>query len=93
MAVSLLRERDARVAVRFGTNLRRIRVREGLTQRGPAARASLHRTEIDKLESGIRAPRVDTLIVPAGAPAAPPPELIEGIGADLPGSDPKPLGN
>jgi transcriptional regulator with XRE-family HTH domain len=64
-----------------------------MTQRGLAARASLHRTEIDKLESGRRTARVDTLMLLAEALAAPPEELIEGIGPDLPGSDPKPLGN
>jgi transcriptional regulator with XRE-family HTH domain len=74
-----MRRRDERVAVQFGANLRRIRIREGLTQRGLAARASLHRTEIDKLESGKRCARVDTLIVLAGAMAATAGELLDGI--------------
>lgn len=55
MAVSRRRS-DGRAAEQFGANLRRIRVREGPTQRGLAARASLHRTEIDKLETGKRTP-------------------------------------
>ncbi len=74
-----MRRRDERVAKQFGANLHRIRVREGLTQRGLAERASLHRTEIDKLESGSRAPRVDTLFALAEAMETPPGELIEGI--------------
>jgi transcriptional regulator with XRE-family HTH domain len=80
--VAVNARRDARVAERFGANLSRIRVREGLTQRGLAARASLHRTEIDKLETGKRIPRVDTVIALAEAMSAPPAELIEGIGHD-----------
>jgi transcriptional regulator with XRE-family HTH domain len=38
------------VAERFGDNLRRTRRREGLSQEQLAARASLHRTEIGRLE-------------------------------------------
>ena len=79
-----MRCRDERVAKQFGANLHRIRVREGLTQRGLAERASLHRTAIDKLESGNRAPRVDTLFALAEALATPPAELIEGIEPDPP---------
>jgi transcriptional regulator with XRE-family HTH domain len=88
-----LRRQDALAAKRFGANLSRIRVREGLSQRSLAARASLHRTAIDKLESGRRVPRLDTLIDLARAMAVPPAELIEGIEADPRDSEPGAAGN
>jgi len=67
------------VADRFGDNLRRVRRREGLSQDELAVRASLHRTEIGKLENTERVPRIDTLIRLAGAMAVPPAELLDGI--------------
>lgn len=67
------------VAERSGSNLRRLRRREGLSQEQLAARASLHRTEIGRLESGERVCRIDTLIRLAGAMSVPPGELLEGI--------------
>jgi transcriptional regulator with XRE-family HTH domain len=67
------------VAERFGDNLRRIRRREGLSQEELAVRASLHRTEIGKLENTERLPRIDTLIQLAGAMAIAPGELLDGI--------------
>ncbi|HEY2055360.1 MAG TPA: helix-turn-helix transcriptional regulator [Solirubrobacterales bacterium] len=72
-------KRDFAVAERFGRNLRRVRRREGLSQEELAVRASLHRTEIGKLEKGERVPRIDTLIQMAGAMAVPPGELLDGI--------------
>ena len=63
--------RSPAVAERFGANLRRVRRREGLSQDGLAVRASLHRTEIGRLEGGERACRIDTLIRVAGAMAVP----------------------
>ncbi len=67
------------VSRRFGENLRRIRNREDLSQEELARRASLHRTEIGKLENTERVPRIDTLIQLAGAMAVPPGELLDGI--------------
>jgi transcriptional regulator with XRE-family HTH domain len=67
------------VAERVGENLRRIRRREGLSQERLAVRASLHRTEVGKLERGERVCRSDTLIRLAGAMAIPPEELLDGI--------------
>lgn len=67
------------LAERVGDNLRRIRKREGLSQEALAIRASLHRTEIGKLESAERVPRIDTLIRLAGGMAVPPEELLDGI--------------
>jgi transcriptional regulator with XRE-family HTH domain len=71
--------RDSAVAQRLGENLRRARRREDLSQEELARRASLHRTEIGKLEHGERVCRIDTLIRLAGAMAVPPGELLEGI--------------
>jgi transcriptional regulator with XRE-family HTH domain len=67
------------VAGRSGSNLRRLRRLEGLSQEQLAVRASLHRTEIGRLEYGERVCRIDTLIRLAGAMAVPPGELLEGI--------------
>lgn len=67
------------VALRFADNLRRVRRREDLSQEELARRASLHRTEIGKLENTERVPRIDTLVQLAGAMAVPPGELLEGI--------------
>lgn len=73
------KRRDPAVAGRFGENLRRVRRRECLSQEELAVRASLHRTEIGKLENGERVPRIDTLIRLANSMAVPPGELLDGI--------------
>lgn len=70
---------SARLARRFAENLRRVRRREGLSQEQLAVRASLHRTEIGKIESGERVCQIDTLIRLAGAMGVPPAELLDGI--------------
>ncbi len=80
--------RSSAVAERFGENLRRVRRREGLSQEGLAVRASLHRTEIGRLEAGERACRIDTLIRLAGAMVVPPGELLDGI-AWVPAPEPQ----
>ncbi len=67
------------VAERFGGNLRRVRRRQGLSQEQLATRASLHRTEVGRLEGGERVCRIDTLIRLAGALAVPPGELLDEI--------------
>ena len=72
------------VALKFGQNLRRCRRLAGLSQEELAARASLHRTEIGKLEKGERIARVDTVVQLAGAMAIPPGELLEGIDWRMP---------
>jgi transcriptional regulator with XRE-family HTH domain len=82
------RQRSPAVAERFGANLRRVCRREGLSQEGLAVRASLHRTEIGRLEAGERACRIDTLIRLAGAMAVPPGELLDGI-AWVPAPEPQ----
>jgi transcriptional regulator with XRE-family HTH domain len=71
--------RSEDVARRFGDNLRRVRRREGLSQEQLAVRASLHRTEVGKLEGGERTCRIDTAIRLGGAMAVHPGELLDGI--------------
>ncbi|MBS1889329.1 MAG: helix-turn-helix transcriptional regulator [Actinobacteria bacterium] len=73
------KRRDPEVAGRFGENLRRVRRREDLSQERLAVRASLHRTEIGRLEAGERVPRVDTLVRLADSMAVPAGELLDGI--------------
>lgn len=84
------KRRDPAVAGRFGENLRRVRRREDLSQEELAVRASLHRTEIGKLENAERVCRIDTLIRLAGAMAVPPGELLDGIDW-VPGPEPQGL--
>jgi transcriptional regulator with XRE-family HTH domain len=74
-----MRDGSYAVAERFGDSLRRVRRRERLSQEELAVRASLHRTEIGKLENTERVPRIDTLIRLAGAMAVAPAELLDGI--------------
>ena len=67
------------VALKFGQNLLRCRRLARLSQEELAERASLHRTEIGKLEKGEWVARVDTLLRLAGAMAIPPEDLIADI--------------
>lgn len=87
MATTMTRAGAEIVAERFGENLGRVRRREGLSQEQLAIRASLHRTEVGKLERAGRVCRIDTLIRLAGAMAIPPGELLEGIDW-VPGPEP-----
>jgi transcriptional regulator with XRE-family HTH domain len=64
---------------RFSGNLLRLRKQANLSQEGLAIRASLHRTEIGKLENRERLPRLDTLVKLAGALAVPSARLMDGI--------------
>jgi transcriptional regulator with XRE-family HTH domain len=79
MPLRLPRSQSSALAERMGQNLRRLRRREGLSQEALADRASIHRTEVGKLENGERVCRIDTLIRLAGAMAIPPADLLEGI--------------
>ena len=63
----------------FGANLARYRRKAGLSQEELADRASLHRTEISPLETGIRLARVDTVVKLAGALGIHPGDLFEGL--------------
>jgi transcriptional regulator with XRE-family HTH domain len=67
------------VAEGVGANLLKLRRREGLSQAEVGRRAGLERSEVAKLESGMRIPRIDTLIRLAGAMAVDVEDLVEGI--------------
>ncbi len=67
------------VAERFSANLLVCRDIAGLSQEKLALAAELHRTEIGKLESGERVPRVDTLLKLAGAMRVDPCDLLKGM--------------
>jgi len=56
-----------KVALRFGNNLRRCRMLAGLSQEELGERASLHRTEIGRIENGETEPRLGTLHILAAA--------------------------
>lgn len=62
----------------FGANVRRARVRRGLSQQRLAARSRLHRTEISLLERG-REPRLSTIVRLARSLEVPLTALFEGI--------------
>jgi transcriptional regulator with XRE-family HTH domain len=67
------------LALHFSRNLKRIRLREGLSQEELARRASLHRTEIGHLEKGTRVCGIEVLMRLAGAMAVTPNDLLDGI--------------
>jgi transcriptional regulator with XRE-family HTH domain len=64
---------------RFAKNLKHCRAQAGLTPGDLAARASMHQSEIGKLERAERTPRIDTLVKLAGSLSVPPSELLKGI--------------
>jgi transcriptional regulator with XRE-family HTH domain len=68
------------IAERFGDNLIRLRHAAALSQEELAHRAELDRTAISKYEAGDRLPRIDAFVKLAGALAATPESLLEGIG-------------
>lgn len=63
----------------FAGNLVRCRKQADMSQEELAAFASLHRTEIGKLENAERLPRVDTFVKLCGALEAEPSVLLEGL--------------
>jgi transcriptional regulator with XRE-family HTH domain len=67
------------VAERFAGNLLRCRRRAGMSQEELAAYASVHRTEIGKLENAERLPRIDTLVKLAHTLAVSFEDLLAGI--------------
>jgi transcriptional regulator with XRE-family HTH domain len=70
---------DPQVCGHFAENMKRARLRAGLSQEELGFRASLHRTEIGQLERGIRMPRLDTILRLAGGLGIPPCELLDGM--------------
>jgi transcriptional regulator with XRE-family HTH domain len=72
------------LACRFGRNLFLARRRAGYSQEELAVLCSLHRTEVGKLETGKRLPRVDTLVKLTTALEVSADELLRGIDWTLP---------
>lgn len=64
----------------FAANLRRHRLRVGLSQEALADVCDLHRTEISLLERRKRSPRLETIVILArGLGLSSPAELLDGI--------------
>jgi transcriptional regulator with XRE-family HTH domain len=64
---------------RFATNLRRARIKAGISQEALGELCELHRTEISLLERAGREPRLGTIVKLAGALGTTPGELSSGI--------------
>jgi transcriptional regulator with XRE-family HTH domain len=64
---------------RFADNLRRERVKVGISQEELGRRCDLHRTEISLLERSGREPRLGTILKLAGAIGIEPAVLLEGM--------------
>jgi transcriptional regulator with XRE-family HTH domain len=64
---------------RFAINLRKCRLRLGISQHELAFRAETHHTLISPLELGQKMPRIDTFIRLAGALGVKPNDLVAGI--------------
>ena len=68
------------VREQFAANLRRRRVRSGLSQEALASICGLHRTEVSLLERCRRSPRLETIVILSrGLELASPAELLNGI--------------
>jgi transcriptional regulator with XRE-family HTH domain len=81
------------VAVGFGENLRRCRRGAGLSQEELSFRASVHRTDISKIERGESLPRTDTLLKLAGGLGVEPQELLDGLAWEPPPAAQLPWGS
>lgn len=64
---------------RFAVNLRRARLKKGISQEELGFRCDLHRTEVSLLERGGREPRLGTIVKLAGALDTTPDRLCAGI--------------
>jgi transcriptional regulator with XRE-family HTH domain len=67
-------------AAQFGTNLRRARTQSGLSQMELAGRAGLSVSQIYRLETGRRDPRLRTIISLGRALGIDGADLLRGIG-------------
>jgi transcriptional regulator with XRE-family HTH domain len=67
------------LARRFGTNLKSIRTKRGMSQADLAFRAQLDQTAISRLELGLREPRLSTVVALANALDVRSAELIPGV--------------
>ena len=68
------------IARGFAANLLRCREAAGLSQEELGIRASPHRTEISRLERGLRVARIDTLGQAGGSLQVCPEALLVGLG-------------
>jgi transcriptional regulator with XRE-family HTH domain len=66
----------------FGHNLRSHRKRASLTQEELAHAASVHPSEVSRLEGAQRDPRLSTIVRLAAALGVPPASLLERIAED-----------
>ncbi|HEX7059651.1 MAG TPA: helix-turn-helix transcriptional regulator [Solirubrobacterales bacterium] len=64
---------------RFAVNLRKARLKQGISQEELGFRCDLHRTEVSLLERGGREPRLGTIVKLAGALDTTPDRLCAGI--------------
>lgn len=69
---------------RFAVNLRRARLKKGISQEELGFRCDLHRTEISLLERGGREPRLGTIVKLAGALGTTLQRLCDGIAWETP---------
>lgn len=76
MEVSAHRSEDFSKAA-LGTNLREARERLGLTQEQVAQRSGVHTTEVSRIETGKRDPRVSTMLRLAVAIEVKPGQLLD----------------
>jgi transcriptional regulator with XRE-family HTH domain len=68
------------VRTQFASNLRRHRIRAGLSQEALADLCDPHRTEISLLERRKRSPRLETIVtLSRGLRLGSPAELLDGI--------------
>lgn len=67
-------------AQRFAANMRRLRGTRGYSQEAFALLADIHRTEVTKLESGKRDPKLGTVVKVARGLEVSLIELLEGVG-------------
>lgn len=65
----------------FGRNLRSQRKRAGLTQEQLAHAANVYPSEVSRLESARRDPRLSTIVRLAEALGVPPAQLLERVSA------------
>ena len=63
----------------FGENMRRHRVKAGLTQGQVAKRSGVHKGEISRLENGLRNPRLDTIVRVARGIGVAPSKLLTRV--------------
>jgi transcriptional regulator with XRE-family HTH domain len=66
-------------AIRIGRNIRRIRRAADLSQEACAEWAGIHKTNISLYETGLRQPKLDSVLRIAGALKVEPGVLLEGV--------------